>query len=105
MKADNQSIIALFYDPQQKERQEVMKLNLFDVTPIMNFDESKQKKMAESSILNNKEIIKHFISILSQKSESQNSDNKLILRHLQLLILKSITHMINVRGQDFLELL
>lgn len=37
---ENQKIIALYYDPNAKERQEIITLNLFDVTPIVDLETS-----------------------------------------------------------------
>lgn len=53
------------------------------------------------SILNDVEIIKHFISILAfNKDELKvlSDKNKVHIKQLQLHVLKSLTHMINVCG-------
>lgn len=107
LKSVNQKIIALFYDPANPERQEVMVLNLFDVIPVIDAKKEELKKMAQMSILNDVEIVKHFINILQvhQNQKNLNEQNKVLVKQLQLHILKSLTHMINVLGQDFLHIL
>jgi hypothetical protein len=57
--------------------------------------------MAEASILNDKDILRHLIEILQIKDDK----SKLILKQLKLFILKTVTHMINVRGVEFIQIL
>jgi hypothetical protein len=61
----------------------LMLLNLFDAIPIIDADKVNLKKMAEMSILNDVEIIKHFISILAFNKEELkvlNDKNKVQIK-------------------------
>jgi hypothetical protein len=101
-------IVGLYYDQSAKERQELIKVNLFDVTPIIDIDNEVLTKSAKMSILNDIEIVRHFISILTKPEDSYQNltlENKVLVKQLNIHILKSLTHMINVGGEDYLKLL
>jgi polysaccharide pyruvyl transferase WcaK-like protein len=82
MKEENQKVIGLYYDPKAKELQELIELNMFELTPLSNIDEEDLKKMAEMSILNDPEIIRHLVNVLASEHDSaqpSSQNNKILL--------------------------
>lgn len=63
-----ESIVGLYYDPAAKNRQELIKLSINDVTPTVDLDKDNSQEAATNSLVNDKEVLKYFIEIL-QKSE------------------------------------
>ena len=88
-------VVGLFYDPAAKERQELIKLNLYEANPINDLDTENLEKAAKMSLINDIEVVKSFINILNLSYEpSTTSEKKILMREMKLRILKSITFMI-----------
>lgn len=65
-----QMAVGLFYDKNQKERQDLMLLNPSSLTPLLSVDQEEDSNMAEKSPLMDAALVKHLITIL-QKSEEE----------------------------------
>lgn len=59
-------MVGLFYDPAAKERQELIKMNLYEPNPIQDLDKENQEKAAKVSLMNDIDIIRSFIDILNK---------------------------------------
>jgi hypothetical protein len=100
--------IGLFYDKNQKERQDFMLLNPSSLTPVMGVDEEEDSRMAEKSPLMNAALIKNFIKILKIKDEEIKKmpiTKQVATSQNQSYILKVLNNQIQVMGQKFLDYL
>jgi len=65
------------------------------------------QQQANSSILNDPQILKHFISLLNDSESllkvASTADAKLLIKQLTLHILKSLSYLINLGSTDFLK--
>jgi len=59
-----QKALTLFYDKNQKERQDLMFLNPSSLSPISNLDKEKGVEVARKSPLMQSNVIKHLIEVL-----------------------------------------
>lgn len=103
-----QMAIGLFYDKNQKERQDFMLLNPSSLTPVMGVDEEEDSRMAEKSPLMNAALIKNFIKILKIKDEEIKKmpiTKQVATSQNQSYILKVLNNQIQVMGQKFLDYL
>ena len=103
-----QMAIGLFYDKNQKERQDFMLLNPSSLTPVMGVDEEADSSMAEKSPLMNAALIKSFIKILKIKDEEIKKmpiTKQVATSQNQSYILKVLNNQIQVMGQKFLDYL
>ncbi len=64
--SSDDKVVGLFYDPAAKERQELIKMNLYEPNPIQDLDKENQEKAAKVSLLNDIDIIRSFIDILNK---------------------------------------
>ena len=96
------NVIALYFDPSAKGLQELIKLNINDLTPIVDLEGG-----SRLSLLNDNDLIKHFVHILNISEDllkkQTTQESKLLVKQLSLSILKSIQYLIATNGSDFLS--
>ena len=101
-------IVALYYDEVAKERQELIVLNLFDVSLKAHLDKHESERAADMSVLNDHEVLNHLIATLESLHASASStkgisaEQKVRRAQLTILILKSINNMIALAGRGFI---
>jgi hypothetical protein len=67
--------VALFYNTDQKERQDLMLLNPSSLTPINNLDKNVENIVAKNSPLMDSKVVKHLLEVL-KKSETGADTSK-----------------------------
>lgn len=92
---EKQRIVGLFYDPNTKERQEIIQVAPFDVKPVLDLDKDMLKIVASSSVLMDPVVLKHLIPILvSEEAKNKNSA-------LKVQILKVLTALMEILNKKF----
>ena len=81
-------VVGLYYDASNKEQQELLKLNLYEVTPVVSLEQAKppvpsdeEEEVVEKVrfIAEDIELIKHLLGILVNDSEPVTTHNKLLV--------------------------
>lgn len=103
-----QMAVALFYDKNQKSRQDMMLLHPSSLSPLAGLDDEDALNAAKASPLMDSEIAQHLVAVLktSEGDTSGLSASSLAaLRQKQSQILKTLSSQIEVMGQTFIDFL
>jgi len=103
-----QMAVALFYDKNQKSRQDMMLLHPSSLSPIAGLDEEEALSAAKISPLMDSAIAKHLVSVLKTSEEELqglSASSLAALRQKQSQILKTLGSQIEVMGQAFIDFL
>ena len=103
-----QMAVALFYDKNQKSRQDMMLLHPSGLSPITGLDDEEALSAAKNSPLMDPAVVKHLVGVLrttEQEAEALSASSLAALRQKQSQILKTLGSQIEVMGQAFIDFL
>lgn len=92
-----QMAIALFYNKNEKERQDLMLLDPSTLSPINSLDVEESMQQAKTSPLMDIKVVKHLLSVLNKSEKDQADGNKANIaatKFKQSSILKVLSHQI-----------
>lgn len=95
---EKQVAIAIFYDKNQKERQDIMSISPSNLVAITAQNNEQTVLIAQNSTLMDKEVAKYLIRILKM-------DGSINLELKQSMILKALSCQIEILGQEYINFL
>ena len=103
-----QMAVALFYDKNQKSRQDMMLLHPSSLSPITGLDEEAALSAAKNSPLMDPAVVKHLVGVLrttEEEAQGLSASSLAALRQKQSQILKTLGSQVEVMGQAFIDFL
>lgn len=96
-------VVGLFFDKDARERQELIKLNLFEVAPLAELEAGDAQASLE---LFDFEIVRAFLALLQAPQEAPLAPEKrLLAKETKARVLKTLAHLVSTGGDAYLAAL
>lgn len=95
--SEKQNLVGLFYDPSQKDKQEIIFVAPHDVKPLLDIDKKEVLNCAKNSALLDPSVLKHFIELLVDEKNTDAAQ--------KIHIIKALNGMMELLPKEFSELL
>ena len=95
---------ALYYDPSNPGRQDVVNLNMKDAMPLMDLDEEKTLTAARNSFFMDSQTLEPMMEILLSKGSKDESEKKQKARELlKNFIIRGFYNTLDILKGEFLD--
>jgi hypothetical protein len=94
---EKQNLVGLFYDPNAKDKQEIIFVSPHDVKPLLDLDRAEINNSSKNSAIMEGGVLKHLIGLLVDEK------NKNLAQKIH--IMKALSAMMELLPKEFSELL
>lgn len=95
--SEKQNLVGLFYDPSQKDKQEIIFVSPHDVKPLLDLNRDEILSSAKNSAILDAGVLKHLIELLVDENNKDTAQ--------KIHIIKALSGMMELLPKEFSELL